>query len=108
MCIRHPECSVVDNALTIGGKLTNDGIKAEIRKIREHDKDGLILNHLAEVRELIRKKYCKTLTNAEIGYCLSLARKYTNDDTHQAMEAVVHNLNSMHSRAGRGIRARIL
>lgn len=32
--------------------------------------------------------------------CIDKAIRYTKKDTHQAMEALVHNLNSMHSRAG--------
>ena len=30
----------------------------------------------------------------------SIAKKYTENETYQAMEAVIHNLNTMHSRAG--------
>ena len=57
------------------------------------------MNHLNEVRDIIKRRYCKTLTDTEIESCLDMAHKYTDDATHQAMEAVVHNLNSMHSRA---------
>lgn len=100
MCIRYPECSDKDGE----GKtyLTNEGIKERLKVIRKNDKNGLILNHLNEVSDLIRTSYCKTLNDMEIESCINLALKYTDDDTHQAMEAVVHNLNSMHSRAGRG------
>ena len=31
---------------------------------------------------------------------MSKAEEFTNNDTHQAMEALIHNLNTMHSRAG--------
>lgn len=102
MCIRYPECSGDNGELTKGNNLTTEGIKAALKKIRENDKNGLIMNHMDEIRELIKSRYCKTLSDVEIENCIRIARKYTDDDTHQAMEAVVHNLNSMHSRAGKG------
>lgn len=34
------------------------------------------------------------------GMCIRSAVKYTDKDTYQAMEALIHNLNTMNSRAG--------
>ena len=49
---------------------------------------------------MISEKYCKTLTSDEIDSLIDTTMELVDDATHQAMEAVVHNLNSMHSRAG--------
>ena len=46
----------------------------------------------------------ETLSEEQVGKCMRFARKYAEKDTrratYQAMEALVHNLNTMHSRAG--------
>lgn len=98
MSIRYPECSEDNGALTKGEHLTNEGIKDILKTYRE--KHRLILDNLDYVKRLIRSKYCKTLSSDEVNSLVDTALKLTDDDTHQAMEAVVHNLNSMHSRAG--------
>ena len=46
------------------------------------------------------KDNINNISDAEIDRILDKAREYTNNETYQAMEAVVHNLNSMNSRAG--------
>ena len=100
LCIRYPECSHDNGELTSGEHLTNEGIKDKLKKMREANKAGIIMDDMDDVRSLIKYEYCKTLTDEEIESAIKLAVKYTKDATHQAMEAVVHNLNSMHSRAG--------
>lgn len=40
------------------------------------------------------------LTDDEINDLIELATKFTEEETHQAMEAFVHNMNTLHSRAG--------
>ena len=52
------------------------------------------------IRSKLKNDYYKQLTDEEINSIINKARAITDDDTHQAMEAVIHNLNSMHSRAG--------
>ena len=46
----------------------------------------------------------ETLSEEQVGKCMRFARKYADKETrkatYQAMEALVHNLNTMHSRAG--------
>lgn len=42
-----------------------------------------------------------SLTKKNINKVFRIAEKHTETETHQAMEAFIHNLNSMHSRAGR-------
>ena len=60
----------------------------------------MILDKVDEIKQLIATRYCKHLEKEDIEYLIDAAIELTDDDTHQAMEAVVHNLNSMHSRAG--------
>lgn len=43
----------------------------------------------------------KGYTDEDIDKVLEKALKHTEKESYQAMEALVHNLNSMHSRAGR-------
>lgn len=78
--------------------MSNEDIRDELKKYR--NKHRLILDNMDFVKNLIRDKYCKTLDSSEIDLMIRMALKATDDATHQAMEAVVHNLNSMHSRAG--------
>ena len=95
--IRYPEC----NGTKDDGYLGNDDVKDKLKQMRAEDKNGLILNHLDEIIDILRTKYSKTLNDDEIKFLIGTALEFTKDATHQAMEAVVHNLNSMHSRAGR-------
>ena len=50
------------------------------------------------------KVLSETLDEKTVAKCMKFARKYadkeTRKTTYQAMEALVHNLNTMHSRAG--------
>lgn len=95
MSIRYPECngelSRVDKN---NGLLNNEGIKHELKKIRAEHR--LILDKVDEIKQLIATRYCKHLEEEDIEYLIDAAIELTDDDTHQAMEAVVHNLNSMH------------
>lgn len=93
MCIKYPQCSGKKD-----GNMSNEDIRDELRKYR--NKHRLILDNMDFVKNLIRDKYCKTLDSSEIDLMIRMATEATDDATHQAMEAVVHNLNSMHSRAG--------
>ena len=52
--------------------------------------------HLAEAETL----YEYFGRNAEEGWCEDYAWEKTRRDTYQAMEGLIHNLNTMHSRAG--------
>lgn len=93
MCIKYPQCSGKKD-----GNMSNEDIRDELKKYR--NKHRLILDNMDFVKNLIRDKYCKTLDSSEIDLMIRMATEATDDATHQAMEAVVHNLNSMHSRAG--------
>lgn len=93
MCIKYPQCSGKKDS-----NMSNEDIRDELKKYR--NKHRLILDNMDFVKNLIRDKYCKTLDGSEIDLMIRMATEATDDATHQAMEAVVHNLNSMHSRAG--------
>lgn len=93
MCIKYPQCSGKKD-----GNMSNEDIRDELKKYR--NKHRLILDNMDFIKNLIRDKYCKTLDSSEIDLMIRMATEATDDATHQAMEAVVHNLNSMHSRAG--------
>ncbi len=93
--IRYPECRYSDLRLTDeNGKLTNEGIKKNLKTYRENHR--LILDRLEYVKSLIATEYCKELSPSEIDKVISLTMEVVEDATHQAMEAVIHNLNSMH------------
>lgn len=47
------------------------------------------------------------LTEDEINDLIELATKFTEEETHQAMEAFVHNMNTLHSRAGQSAICRV-
>lgn len=100
--IRYPECSHGEESLDSSGQyLTNLGIKNELKNYIK--KNRLIMNDTGYeyVRFVLGTRYCKTLPNDEVENVINKAKEITDNDTHQAMEALVHNLNSMHSRAGR-------
>jgi ribonucleoside-triphosphate reductase len=99
MCIKYPECSGEHSEHLTSRNLSNEDIKEVLKKYRDHHR--LILDKMDYIKDLIKNDYCKTLNDKEIQDLIDLALKYTEDDCHQAMEAVIHNLNSMHSRAGR-------
>ena len=52
------------------------------------------------VREILATKFSGQELEENLSYVLSEAYKLTNRETYQSMEAVIHNLNSMQSRAG--------
>lgn len=47
------------------------------------------------------------LTEDEINDLIELATKFTEEETHQAMEAFIHNMNTLHSRAGQSAICRV-
>lgn len=93
MCIKYPQCSGPK-----ANDMSNEDIRDTLKEYRK--KHRLILDRLDFVKGLIADKYCLSLREPDIDQLIDMALKATDDATHQAMEAVVHNLNSMHSRAG--------
>ncbi len=92
--------------LTVSDDLSEEEIK-EIEVKVTQECGQLRLNAYAEYqaleKKLLLKKY-QELTDSEIDkvqkWCLKQAIKETDRSTYQAMEALIHNLNTMHSRAG--------
>ena len=52
------------------------------------------------LEKYLAKKYTDININKVVSNVLTDAYNQTRDDTYQAMEALIHNLNTMHSRAG--------
>lgn len=59
-----------------------------------------LYNRYGEVINRDEDLYFFLGSDKEIRHAIKLAKKYTENETYQAMEALVHNLNSMQSRAG--------
>ncbi len=80
------------------------GLKAWGRDL--YAREGTILGDSAQaalrdkVRELLKDRVKPEDLESLLDYILSEAHKLTERETYQAMEAVIHNLNSMQSRAG--------
>lgn len=106
--IRYPECS--DDELSDAdknGKLSNEDIKRVLKRYRKKHRTIMNADGYSFVRDKLKNEYYKQLTDADIDRIINKAKEITDDETHQAMEAVVHNLNSMHSRAGEHTRPNI-
>ena len=97
--IRYPEESAALNQEDIDdGVLNNEGIKETLKAFRKEHR--LVYDRIDDIKDVLRNRYTKILTKDEVDLVIDLAKQLTEIDTHQAMEAVIHNLNSMHSRAG--------
>jgi len=89
-----------DNDLAVEEK-----VKAYMKKIKEEN--GLVPvlandNGFAELEhaELVHLTGSEEIADTVQNFTLKLTKKETNRATYQAMEALVHNLNTMNSRAG--------
>ena len=76
---------------------------AETRRPLDIKQRALVMNPESDekIKEIIKEYSNILLDDSDIDHVIKRAYTRTTTDTHQAMEAVVHNLNSMHSRAGR-------
>ena len=59
---------------------------------------GTLLNELAQQR--VKEAIFTVAPWADADKVMNKALEFTGKDAHQAMEAIIHNLNTMHSRAG--------
>ena len=89
-----------DNDLAV-----DEEVKAYMKKIKEENGLVPVLANDNGFAELERKELVRITGNEEIAdtvqkFTLKLTKKETNRATYQAMEALVHNLNTMNSRAG--------
>lgn len=89
--------------------LRNDDLDLEDLKVfieNLYEKHGSALCDAAQaelaeqVKKLLGIKYSGQELEENLKYTMEEAHKLTNRETYQAMEAVIHNLNSMQSRAG--------
>ena len=94
--IRYPEYISDSDTNTPEGKLTNYGVYKELKAYRKRHRLIMDKRGLDYVRYIIRDKYSKEISNKDIELIIDMAIKAVDSDTHQAMEAVIHNLNSMH------------
>ena len=81
-----------------------DDLKAAIEQIYK-DNGTALADRTQEqiavlVKEILSSKFEGDELEDNLSYTMSEALKLTNRETYQAMEAVIHNLNSMQSRAG--------
>ena len=79
-------------------------LKEAIDAIYKKNGSALAEESQAEIAPLVRTilatKFLGQDLEENLSYTLSEAHKLTNRETYQSMEAVIHNLNSMQSRAG--------
>ena len=84
--------------------LNLDDLKAKVEEVYDKYKSALSDPAQAEIRECVRTylatKHSGDDLERELNYTMEEAYKLTNRECYQAMEAVIHNLNSMQSRAG--------
>ena len=84
--------------------LNLDELKAKVEEVYDKYKSALSDQAQAEIRECVRTylatKHSGDDLERELNYTMEEAYKLTNRECYQAMEAVIHNLNSMQSRAG--------
>ena len=81
----------------------SDEMKSELKKeLRSHCEE-LNYHFMSDKGSEVIKSVLnsKGFDDEQIENAKTKALKYTEKETYQAMEALVHNLNSMHSRAGR-------
>lgn len=90
-------CQVLEDRFDIDEDVKSD-IKEELKKHLKPLKYHIISEKGKEVIEKILGNNGFSKENIDI--VLKKALKKTEKETYQAMEALVHNLNSMHSRAG--------
>lgn len=96
--IKYPECNYGESRVNEQEHLTNEGVYQALKKYRKNHR--LIMNEkgYSFVKHLMLNKYSKALDLHEVESLIKMTETLVEDDVHQAMEAVIHNLNSMHVR----------
>ncbi len=100
--------SIIRNLQVILGLFVDhfckDEAKELVSKAEEASKDECRIDHEAFNEALLKeaKKTYPDILDMEklISRVIEVSYKETRDETYQAMEALIHNLNTMHSRAG--------
>lgn len=95
-------CGVIEDRVDI--TIDTSSLKNELKKyLDEHNNHILNDEGLAFVRKNIEHFFMTNAlpyTDKEITHILDRAYQRTDKDTYQAAEGFIHNLNTMHSRAG--------
>ena len=73
-------------------------IKNKLEEFRRENKSVMSENSIIKIKNILHQ--CFIVPDAVIDKVIRKAKKYTVKDTYQAMEALIHNLNTMNSRAG--------
>ena len=84
-------------------KITKDKIKEVIENTEKKNKliyPKLSSDFLKDLKSKIKTSFKKDLTIKQLEKTIDLSVNDTEEQTYQAMEGFVHNLNTMHSRAG--------
>lgn len=74
--------------------------RALILNDKHNDKIKEIINEVIIDMPDVDRDDVEDITDKSLDHVLKMAKKRTDQETHQAMEALIHNLNTMHSRAG--------
>lgn len=90
-------CRVLDDKYDISDEMKSE-LKKELRSHCEELNYHFMSDKGSEVIKSVLNS--KGFDDEQIEKAKTKALKYTEKETYQAMEALVHNLNSMHSRAG--------
>lgn len=90
-------CRVLDDKYDISDEMKSE-LKKELRSHCEELNYHFMSDKGSEVIKSVLNS--KGFDDEQIENAKTKALKYTEKETYQAMEALVHNLNSMHSRAG--------
>lgn len=94
----------IANLLHPQAEINKDRLKEIVLKIETEQKLKPILSDKNNFKEVIKKELNTILSDEQIENIHKMAVKYAYDETDRAtfqtMEALVHNLNTMHSRAG--------
>ncbi len=91
---KHLASNLVMFFLLQGVKLDESVVKNDVKRhissieIKDEERDALL------------KTLKNKMSNEDFAVIVDRSRETTKKDTHQAMEAFVHNLNTMHSRGG--------
>lgn len=78
---------------------TIKNIKEQLEILHEKSSSLMSENTLDIIKDIIEENILNNSTLAS--RCIKKAIKRTDRDTYQAMEALIHNLNTMNSRAGK-------
>lgn len=99
--------ALVSNVLKMYGifdeELTKDDAKSIIKAAEEQSSCQASLASIAfnnKLLEVLKKRFPDAPNEKLHAHVLMVSKQEVADETYQAMEALVHNLNTMHSRAG--------